>query len=322
VVIVGRRRPRILMVLGMHRSGTSLAARMLSMMGVRLGEDLATAPAADNKFGYWEHRGITKTQDLLLAELARTWYKPRGLLPLPRGWLASEPARAAAGHLKTLVATELAGANGALWGFKDPRTVRLLPMLRDILEACNAEPIYVLCVRRPGSVVRSLVGRNKISPEHARYLWVQHNLDAFREVGPEIAAILDYDCWFERPDRNLRRLLRALGGRPEYASALTTCRSALAPEERHHNVGDDLSGSLDDMIYAALIARVPRFVRTSRLRRLALRFDRAATLFGAWREIIEAQPLDLIPTEAWERDGSGALQACLRTNPSFEADGK
>ena len=50
-------RPKLVSVLGMPRSGTSAAARMLNLLGASLGNDLAE-PNDFNPTGVWEHRGI------------------------------------------------------------------------------------------------------------------------------------------------------------------------------------------------------------------------------------------------------------------------
>jgi hypothetical protein len=47
----------VLVVLGMHRSGTSALTGMLHHLGVALGEHLMPA-SADNPRGYWEHSDV------------------------------------------------------------------------------------------------------------------------------------------------------------------------------------------------------------------------------------------------------------------------
>ena len=63
--------PRALLVLGMHRSGTSAVAGALRLAGVDLGADLM-APAADNPKGFFEHAGVVAIHDRLLQALGRS----------------------------------------------------------------------------------------------------------------------------------------------------------------------------------------------------------------------------------------------------------
>ena len=46
-----------IIVLGMHRSGTSALTGVLNRVGVNLGDNLV-APEADNPAGYWENLDV------------------------------------------------------------------------------------------------------------------------------------------------------------------------------------------------------------------------------------------------------------------------
>ena len=88
--------PVALLVLGMHRSGTSALTRVLNLLGVALGDDLMP-PGPDNPLGFWEHQGIVSVHEALFAELDRRWDDPRpGLTELARhaGWFFAKRFRA------------------------------------------------------------------------------------------------------------------------------------------------------------------------------------------------------------------------------------
>src|SRR5947199_3831318 len=72
----GQRRP-IVMVLGMHRSGTSLCSHVLSALGVEMTDDI-TAPGSgllgpDNQKGHWERREIVQFHDRIFAYFDRLY---------------------------------------------------------------------------------------------------------------------------------------------------------------------------------------------------------------------------------------------------------
>ena len=115
--------PVALLVLGMHRSGTSAFTRVLNLHGVALGENLMPA-GPDNPSGFWEHADVVAVHERLLAALERTWDDPR---PLPDNWLASAAAQTAFDALVAIVQRDFAGVS--LWAVKDPRLCRLLPLL-------------------------------------------------------------------------------------------------------------------------------------------------------------------------------------------------
>src|SRR5690349_960994 len=71
-------------LLGMHRSGTSLASRMMNVLGVSLGppEQLMLGNEFNPK-GYWEHSQLTALNDDLLRQLGGSWHEPP---VLSAGW--------------------------------------------------------------------------------------------------------------------------------------------------------------------------------------------------------------------------------------------
>jgi len=60
------------LVLGMHRSGTSAIMRGLKAIGVQLGDHLAE-PAEDNIRGFWEDKEVIAFNEKLLNILGSRW---------------------------------------------------------------------------------------------------------------------------------------------------------------------------------------------------------------------------------------------------------
>ena len=75
-------------VLGMHRSGTSLLARLLNLLGCKLPKDLLGANES-NPSGHWESLKAIEINDALLRALGRRWDDVR---ELPAGWMQHEAA--------------------------------------------------------------------------------------------------------------------------------------------------------------------------------------------------------------------------------------
>ena len=78
-VTTRQQRPAIL-VLGMHRSGTSAAAGTLYHLGVAFGSKLLE-PAPDNPRGFFEHVDICDVHEELLARFHSASDDPRALAP-------------------------------------------------------------------------------------------------------------------------------------------------------------------------------------------------------------------------------------------------
>ncbi|GAB6195015.1 hypothetical protein [Lysobacter xanthus] len=195
---------RALLVLGMHRSGTSAVAGALARCGVALGDRLIEG-APDNPGGYFEHADAVLADERVLLELGRAWDDVR---PMPIDWLDSAPAQAAAAAIRSTVVSPL--CRERLWALKDPRMCRLLPLWRRTLEAEGVEPLGLLVLRHPDEVAQSLRTRDAMHARTANMLWLRHVLEAARDA-PERTETLTYDAFLVDPAACLGRVTRGLG---------------------------------------------------------------------------------------------------------------
>jgi hypothetical protein len=199
---------RIVVVLGMHRSGTSLLANLLSVLGVDLGDNLLPGDAC-NQMGYWENASIYHTQDALLNHLAKDWGQCGLAYPFAIDWERLPELQGYKEELVSIVRAQITGAKG-IWGFKDPRTCRLLPIWKQIFAELDLEPLYVLAVRDPAVVADSLVKRDGLDPLLSELIWLLHNLDAVRDIGGDLRLVIDYDRWFTAPREQAKAVAKAL----------------------------------------------------------------------------------------------------------------
>lgn len=245
---------RIVFVLGMHRSGTSLTTGIMSALGVPLGDELIP-PDANNRMGYFESPSVGRIHDGLLRALGSSWYSPMTVAPLPERWWqlpAVQPFKAA---LLENAARQLA-LGGGTWAFKDPRTSRLLPLWREIAAELGAESRYVLVVRNPHEVARSLHSRDGISVLRAEMLWLEHTVEPLLDASQALNAIVDYDRWFRDPHEQARALAQALDLQADDEAVDAAVRGMIAPDLRHHRTPDaSYSVPLVRDLYEALCAR-------------------------------------------------------------------
>lgn len=161
-----------LIVLGMHRSGTSSVAGALALAGASAPRRLMP-PAADNPKGFWESSAVAAFNDRLLKTDGSDWRDWRLFNHQP---LLDDPhARAEAVRL---LAEEFDGAEVLV--LKDPRICRLFPFWRRALSDAGYEIVVISPVRPPSEVAASLVSRNGMSRDHALRLWLRHVLEAER----------------------------------------------------------------------------------------------------------------------------------------------
>jgi len=204
----------VLVIVGMHNSGTSLVANIAHVLGADLGPRVLTrdsyAAGQKPRYDYWEHAIITDIQDRLLAALGRHWRTSTGADPIaPDAW--RDPLVAPFREdLRAAVSRELAETKG-LWGFKDPRTVRLLPLWRSLFEDLGLAPRYLVCTRAGGAVGRSFARKAQVPVDWAERLWARHSLESLLETEDSPRLIVDYDDWFRDPHGTMDRLIDFLG---------------------------------------------------------------------------------------------------------------
>jgi hypothetical protein len=218
----------LVVVLGMHRSGTSALARALAVVGVELGDQLMPAVAGDNDKGFWEDLDINALNIEVLDLLGADW-DTLGVPParaLERQELAPLRARAA-----ELLRAKMAGC--AAFGLKDPRLARLLAFWKPIFRQQDLRVAYLLAVRNPMSVARSLGARNGFHEDKTYQLWIEHTLGAITETRGEVRLCVDYDELMLDPARQVRRIGKSLGRAVDEAACQDYVAHFLDPQLRH-----------------------------------------------------------------------------------------
>jgi hypothetical protein len=222
---------RALLVLGMHRSGTSAVARVLNLLGAGLGRELVP-PGPDNPEGFWEHAEAVRINDDLLHGLGRTWY---GMRDMPERWIDSPPANAARQRIGELIERDF--GSSSLCAIKDPRMCLTVPLWIDAFEAKGFEVACLFVVRDPREVVASLHHRNRWSRASLYLMWVQYLLEAASATGRRRRTLLTYDQLMSDWRGSIARVGRALQLRwpiaPESAAS-EAIDGFLDDDYRHH----------------------------------------------------------------------------------------
>lgn len=210
-------------IAGMHRSGTSLVARLLNLCGLYLGPaDEFLPPNASNPEGYWENTQFVWLNDAILNQFDTAWDLQT---PLPEGWpLQPEmiPLRNKAADL-----VQRFGAH-APWGWKDPRSSLTLAFWKLLLPDLKV----VICLRNPLDVAQSLTNRGNSSTRFGLNLWELYNQRLLSVTRPEDRVVTHYDAYFENPHEELRRVLGALDLSASDETIEQAC-SAASPAQRH-----------------------------------------------------------------------------------------
>lgn len=219
-----------ILVLGMHRSGTSAATRVLNLLGADLGTELLQ-PAQDNAKGFWEHKQVVAIHERLLAELGRNWQDVRSL---PAGWEQSAAAQDARDALVQVLADDF--SESPFWAVKDPRLCRLLPLWLPLADDLNVRFRALHVSRHPDEIAGSLQVRNNMSLEHTRLLWMRYAVEANLGSRSLPRAVLPYAQLLSDWKGSLAGVATQLGltWPVDVDEAAQAVNDFLNPMERHH----------------------------------------------------------------------------------------
>lgn len=224
----------LIIVGGMHRSGTSFVTELLHVLGAHTGDDLLIA-ADDNPHGFFEHRGFKQINDQVLAQIGGAWDRP--VASLSPNWPKSAGLDRFRQMAETAVRSLIEEAGDApACAVKDPRFSLTGPFWASIV----APEISLIPLRDPIKVAESLRHRNGMSPHRAAQLWTRYTVCSILELPRPRIAVLD--DLINDPDVAVRQLASAtkLDGDPakvDLAVELAASRqrtlqttSALTPE--------------------------------------------------------------------------------------------
>lgn len=188
----------MILVTGMHRSGTSCITGMLERCGLSLGtaHHVHPAKAADNPKGFFENLQMVAINETVLTRAGGTWYAP------PRSTALVTAGRQIASAFKQFNDTfdgEVA---------KDPRSCVTIDLWETL---CPRLEATVFCLRHPLAVARSLNKRNKIPEAAGVNLWCVYVMRFFEKSRRRPVFMVDYDRFGHDPVAEMQLLLRALG---------------------------------------------------------------------------------------------------------------
>lgn len=177
----------VLIILGMHRSGTSALTGVLCRLGFSVGKNLLSANQF-NPRGYYENSRLTNYLDNFLRSIGRTWSDQR---LLPEGWLDSDASKEAVSDISKIILEEYDLQLPIV--IKDPRFCRLVPLLKMVFDEVNFNPHYIFSIRHPIAVMNSLCQRDFFRPQHSALLYLAHLLEAELYTRDESRCFVNYE---------------------------------------------------------------------------------------------------------------------------------
>lgn len=273
------------MVLGGHRSGSSVFMSLLESAGLHLGTLIP--PASDNTKGFFENLAFVEQNKRLLNDAGRDWTCPpelmdHRLLDLDR--------------LRSAIA-DMTSYDGP-WGLKDPRSLFTLPAWAPVLGRIRLVGIH----RDSESIARSLARRNPFDIDEARAIalaYAERLAAAHRALGfPLVSFGMPPDEFLDRVGTIADRL--GLRWDPERA------REIYSTDLVHHRQESGASSEVDEYLERAAREPVGDVGAMS-----------PATIVAIWESFTagraEGLPVDLGPHQQWLRNR--LVDAGLRLDP-------
>lgn len=190
-----------LIVLGMHRSGTSAVTRLLNLAGAYVGpEGSTTPPNEENPKGFWERRDVRAVCDALLRDSGFDWWN---VADFDVHRLEADSVER---HQATLASIVQGLDEHRPWVVKEPRLCLLLPVLAPLLE----DPVVVTVTREPVEIARSLAARNGFPLSAGVALWERYQLHALESTAGMPRYHLSHADLLARPVETLDAVLRWL----------------------------------------------------------------------------------------------------------------
>lgn len=193
-------------VLGIHRSGTSLTAKMIETLGIPFGESLI-GPAHDNKKGFMEDADIVAFNEQLLEELGVCWDSLNGFF-YAKEHFNTKKFRTLINEAKSLVTKKFSSHNK--WGIKDPRISRLLPFWEIVCNELKLKVVYIFPFRSPADVQASLAARNNFNDIKSGWLWFLYNIEALTFIQDKKWILINYDSIIKQPELELDKVRETL----------------------------------------------------------------------------------------------------------------
>ncbi|QLC22275.1 hypothetical protein HFP51_08860 [Parasphingopyxis sp. CP4] len=192
----------LILVIGMHRTGSSIITCGVQALGIDLGDNLMPPAENNNSKGFFEDLDLNAINEALLGEIGAKWHH--------LSWIDETALRTGEqfADLRTKAAILLTSKfeNCQSFAFKDPRTAVFLPFWLQVCDQIAAEPHFIIGVRNPLECAQSLHNRDGFHLVRGVLLWAKHMIDAIRWTQDHHQLCVGYQQMLSSPETELQRI--------------------------------------------------------------------------------------------------------------------
>ncbi len=206
-----KNKKRIIVVLGVYRSGTSALTKSLETIGVRLSDPSQITFNSFNEKGDWEDILFSSFNRELIKALYSLEGRYRDMMPLTEkevNFLCDQGffARASRLLLERL-------SDSTPFAMKDPKFCTLLPFWKKVFKECGVQVSFVIALRNPLNVVASIDAAEKIlgkyPHEKSFWIWISYILSCLEHTEGYERLLVDYGELVKHPAHQVERIARA-----------------------------------------------------------------------------------------------------------------
>jgi hypothetical protein len=227
------------LVLGCHRSGTSVTTKTLEILGCNLGDELLSASPESNPLGHFENLTALEFNENLLTQLGTDWRDPQ---PLSSNRSFEEIKQSTEVLLDKLIIELLEKGITAL---KKPRITFLLDLWAPALEKQNLDLKIVVAMRHPSEVAASLLKRDSLETILGLQLWAQATINSLYFARKHINHFVFYDELVSQPKETVIALSNALQMPVNYESIDHFLAVNIMPRLKHHSANESGKAALE-----------------------------------------------------------------------------
>jgi GT2 family glycosyltransferase len=230
----------------MHRSGSSVASRLLNMMGLYLGaEDSMMLPQSDNSVGFWERQDVADINDLVLSRYGASWDNVYPLVDSCRPPEENIDVSTEAGSIKEIIHRI---DSHRPWCIKDPR----IAITHDLWLPELSMPYLVYVYRNPLEIAQSLHRREGVKLDIGLAIWEFYTVSMLKASVGKPYTLLNFSDIMRDPQSVVDRLydsFTAAGVTGIRKPSKTEIGSFIDPTKVTHQ--EDLDGLSDCQIKLA-----------------------------------------------------------------------
>ena len=241
--------PATLILLGMHRSGTSVVTGLLGLCGAWVGDQKElTGAGKENPKGFFERRDIRNICDSLLFSAGADWWRVADF----QASMVPDETLAELGPEFGHIVNGLKAHGTCV--IKEPRLCLLFPRLHEFVES----PVIIHTIRNPVEIAKSLRTRNNFAISQGLALWEFYIRCALAASAAFPRVFISYEKLVSDPASETRALLGKLQAQNvpglAYSDAVADFvsdglrRETAAPEEMNYALDEDQRSLWDNLL--------------------------------------------------------------------------